>query len=330
MQAQDATGAGAPRRRLITVVAGCYNEEENVRPLYERLCAVFDKLPQYRFEMILIDNRSRDRTVAVLKEIAAVDKRLKIIVNTRNFGHVRSPHHALLQVRGDAAIAMASDLQDPPELIPQLIEQWEAGFKVVFAQKTKSKESPLFRLVRTSYYRLIGRLSEVEMVEHVTGFGLYDQRVIGDLRRLDDPYPYFRGLICDLGYERALVEFVQPTRVRGITKNNFYTLYDLGMLGITNHSKVPLRLAAMLGFAMAALSFLVGFGYLFAKLVFWDRFTLGTAPVVVGLFFFASVQLFFTGIVGEYIGAIHTQVLKRPLVIEAERINFDDEPEPSK
>jgi glycosyltransferase involved in cell wall biosynthesis len=267
--------------------------------------------------------------VAVLKEIAAVDKRLKIIVNTRNFGHVRSPHHALLQVRGDAAIAMASDLQDPPELIPQLIEQWEAGFKVVFAQKTKSKESPLFRLVRTSYYRLIGRLSEVEMVEHVTGFGLYDQRVIGDLRRLDDPYPYFRGLICDLGYERALVEFVQPTRVRGITKNNFYTLYDLGMLGITNHSKVPLRLAAMLGFAMAALSFLVGFGYLFAKLVFWDRFTLGTAPVVVGLFFFASVQLFFTGIVGEYIGAIHTQVLKRPLVIEAERINFDDEPQAS-
>jgi hypothetical protein len=183
--------------------------------------------------------------------------------------------------------------------------------------------------VRSLFYRLIDRLSEVPLIRNFTGFGLYDRVVMDTLREIDDPYPYFRGLVCEVGYARAEIPYSQPARRRGITKNNFYTLYDLGMLGITNHSKVPLRLAAMLGFAMAALSFLVGFGYLFAKLVFWDRFTLGTAPVVVGLFFFASVQLFFTGIVGEYIGAIHTQVLKRPLVIEAERINFDDEPQAS-
>jgi hypothetical protein len=192
----------------------------------------------------------------------------------------------------------------------------------VLAQKNQSRESWLFFLLRRAYYRLIARLAEVQLVENATGFGLYEQCVIADLRRIDDPYPYMRGLICDLGYKRALVPFVQPTRLRGITKNNFYTLYDLAMLGITSHSKVPLRLATMFGFAMAAVSFIVGFGYLVAKLLWWQNFTLGTAPVVVGLFFFASVQLFFTGVVGEYIASIHTQVLKRPHVIEAERVNF--------
>ena len=310
---------------LISIVTGCFNEEHNVGPLYERLCKVFESLPKYRFEIICIDNHSTDGTVAALKDIARSDTRLKIIVNARNFGHVRSPYHALLQAHGAAVVVMASDLQDPPELIPEFVSKWEAGFKVVMGQKTKSQESFLFRVLRTGYYRIVGRLSDIALVEHATGFGLYEQRVIEDLRRIDDPYPYMRGLVCDLGYERALVEFVQPNRLRGLTKNNFYTLYDMAMLGITNHSKVPLRLATMSGFAAAALSFVVGFAYLIAKLVFWQSFTLGTAPVVVGLFFFASVQLFFTGVLGEYIGSIHTQVLKRPLVIEQERVNFDAE-----
>ncbi len=310
-------------KRLISIVAGCFNEEDNVRSLYERVRSVFDGLPDYTFELILIDNHSTDRTVALLKEIAQQDKRLKIIVNTRNFGPVRSPYHALLQAHGDAVVAMASDLQDPPELIPQFLRAWESGKKVVLAQKTQSQESALFRAIRSTYYRIVTRLSEIELIEHVTGFGLYDQCVIADLRKLDDPYPYLRGLVCDLGYERELIPFTQAARVRGVTKNNFYMLYDVAMLGITSHSKVPLRLATMFGFAAAAASFCIGMGYLVYKLLFWQHFTLGTAPVVVGLFFFSSVQLFFTGIVGEYIGSIHTQVLKRPHVIEAERINFD-------
>jgi polyisoprenyl-phosphate glycosyltransferase len=318
--------AASAQRPLISVVCGCYNEEENVRPLLERVSAVFAGLPAYRFELICIDNCSTDRTVAVLKELASRDKHLKLIVNTRNFGAVRSSYHAMLQAHGDAVILMASDLQDPPELIPEFVERWESGFKVVMAQKTQSEESPLFRLVRTAYYKIVGRLTDVPLVEHVTGFGLYDRRVMDELRKIDDPYPYFRGLICELGFSRALVPFVQPNRQRGITSNNFYTLYDLAMLGITNYSKVPLRLAAMLGFFMAGISFLVGMAYLIAKLMFWKEFSLGTAPIVVGLFFFASVQLLFTGILGEYVGFIHTQVKKRPHVVEAERVNFDSEP----
>lgn len=316
-------GLSEPSARLVSVVTGSFNEADNVQTMYERLCAVFAKLPQYRFEIIWIDNHSTDDTVARLKAIAARDPRLKLIVNTRNFGAVRSGYHALLQARGDAAVLMASDLQDPPELIEDFLVHWERGFNLVLARKTASRESPLFYLMRTIYYKTINRFADIALVEHVTGFGLYAQRVIEDLRRIDDPYPYLRGLVSDLGYPHALVDFTQPRRLRGVTTNNFYTLYDLAMLGLTNHSKVPLRLATMAGFATALLTFLIGLGYLVAKLVFWQSFTLGTAPVVVGLFFFASVQLFFTGVVGEYIASIHTQVLKRPHVIEAERVNFE-------
>ena len=308
---------------FISLVSGCYNEEENVQELYDRTIRVMESLPGYTFEFILIDNASQDRTVEVLREIARKDKRLKIIVNNRNFGHIRSGYHALMQAKGDAVIAMASDLQDPPEMIPQFIEKWEQGFKIVLAQKTNSKESPLFFMVRKMYYNLISRLSEIQLVKNVTGFGIYDKCVIDDIRRINDPYPYFRGLICDLGYPQALIPFTQPVRTRGFTKNNLYTLYDLAILGITNHSKVPLRIATFSGFCIGALSFLLAIGYLVYKLIFWDSFRLGTAPVVIGLFFFSSVQLFFIGIVGEYIGSIHTQVLRRPPVIERERVNFE-------
>jgi glycosyltransferase involved in cell wall biosynthesis len=310
--------------KLISVVTGSFNEEDNVTELYERICRVFaERLPQYAFELIFIDNASTDRTVEILKGIVSRDKRVRIIVNNRNFGHIRSGYHAFLQARGDAVIVMASDLQDPPEMIADFVHKWEEGYKVVLAQKTTSHESRLFFLVRKTYYNVINRLSEIELVKNATGFGLYDRQVVEDIRQVDDPYPYFRGLICDLGYQRALVPFTQPSRTRGFSKNNFYTLWDMAMLGLTNHSKVPLRLAIFAGCVVGAFSFLVAFTYLIYKLLFWSSFEVGTAPLVIGMFFIASVQLVFIGLLGEYIGAIHTQVLRRPPVIERERINFD-------
>jgi glycosyltransferase involved in cell wall biosynthesis len=310
--------------KRISVVTACFNEEENVKELYEQVKTVFVDLPLYEYEHIFIDNASKDRTVAILKEIAQKDHRLKIIVNTRNFGHIRSPFHALMQAKGDAVISIVSDLQDPPIMIKEFIKKWEEGYKIVIGVKTQSQESKLFFAIRKAYYNLVGRLSEIELIKNFTGFGLYDQKVIETLRGIEDPYPYFRGLICDLGFERAVIEYVQPTRKRGFTKNNLYTLYDMAMLGITNHSKVPLRLATMTGFAVAILNLIVALGYFVYKLIFWNSFNVGIAPLVIGLFFFASVQLFFIGIIGEYIGSIHTQVLKRPLVVEKERINFDE------
>jgi glycosyltransferase involved in cell wall biosynthesis len=307
----------------ISIVTPCYNEEENVEKVYEKVKEVFTGLPGYRYEHIFIDNASKDKTVALLNNIAQRDKNVKLIVNTRNFGHIRSPFYGLLQSCGDAVVLLCADLQDPPELIADFLEQWEAGYKVVLGVKKNSEESATMFAVRNLYYRLIGTISEIELTKNFTGFGLYDKRVVEILRNIDDPYPYFRGLISDIGFESAKIEYVQPSRKRGITKNNFYTLYDMAMLGITNHSKIPLRLATMLGFAMSFLSLLIALLFLIAKLIFWNKFTLGIAPLVIGLFFFSSVQLFFLGILGEYIGSIHTQVLKRPLVIEKERVNFE-------
>ena len=309
---------------LLSIVTGCFNEEDNVTELYERIHRTFEnELPEYTFELIFIDNASGDKTVEVLKGIASTDKRVKIIVNNRNFGHIRSGYHAFLQARGDAVVAMASDLQDPPEMIPQFVRKWEEGYKIVLAQKTNSEESPLFYMVRKIYYNTINRLSEIELVKNATGFGIYDRRVVEDIRQINDPYPYLRGLICDLGYTRALIPFTQPVRKRGFTKNNFYTLWDMAMLGITNHSKVPLRLATFGGLVVAGLSFLVAVGYLIYKLLYWNSFQVGLAPLVIGIFFIGAVQLVFIGLLGEYIGSIHTQILRRPPVIEKERINFD-------
>lgn len=309
--------------KLISIVTPCYNEEENVQELYSRVKGIMSSLSDCDYEHIFIDNSSTDKTVEILRGIAAKDRNVKVIINTRNFGHIRSPQYALRQTKGDAVIHIVADLQDPPEMIADFIKKWEEGYKIVIGVKEKSEESPFFFFIRKIFYSLIGRLSEISLIKNFTGFGLYDRKVIEILRQIDDPYPYFRGLICDIGYERAEIPYVQPTRKRGFTKNNFYTLYDMAMLGITNHSKVPLRLAMMTGFAVGLLSLIVAFGYFVYKLIYWDNFSVGTAPLVIGLFFFAAVQLFFIGIIGEYIGAIHTQVLKRPLVIEKERINFD-------
>lgn len=308
--------------RRLSIVTPCFNEQDNLEELCRRVRATVQALPGYEYEHIIIDNASEDRSPEILRTLAAGDSHVKVILNARNFGHIRSPYHALLQAGGDAAIMMAADLQDPPEMIPRFLEKWEAGCKVVVGVKEASEESPLFFAVRSFYYWLIGRLSEIPLVKNFTGFGLYDRQVIEILRRIDDPYPYFRGLICDIGFERAEIAYKQPVRRRGFTKNNFYTLYDIAMLGITNHSKVPLRLATFAGFCLAGLSLLAALGYLVYKLLFWNEFQLGLAPLVIGMFFFSSVQLIFLGVVGEYVGAIHTQVLKRPLVVEKERINF--------
>lgn len=312
---------GARVRKRITVVMPCFNEEGNVREAYEQVKAVFAAQPAYEYEHLFIDNASTDGTVAILRELAAADPRVQVIVNARNFGHIRSPFYGLLQGHGDAVIILASDLQDPPSLIPDFLARWEGGSKICIGVKESSEETFVMFMLRTIYYRLVGRLSDVPLVQHMTGFGLYDQRVIEILRSMNDPYPYFRGLICDIGFERSVIKYRQPLRKRGLTKNNFYTLYDMAVLGITNHSKVPLRLAAMAGFVMSAGSFLIALGFLIAKLLFWYRFPIGTAPLQIGVFFMASVQLFFIGVLGEYVGSIHTQVLKRPLVIELERIN---------
>ena len=312
---------------MISILTPCFNEEENVRPLYERIRAVFDRLPEYRYEHVFIDNASTDRTVDILREIAALDRHVKVIVNTRNFGHVRSPYHALLQCRGDAVIGMAADLQDPPELIPVFLEKWREGYKVVLGVKAAAEESPLMFGIRRIGYSVIDRLSEVQQIRNNTGFGLFDQSFVAVLRRLPDPYPYFRGIVAELGFKYATIPYNQPKRLRGVTKNNLYRLYDLGIQGIVNHSKIPLRLATILGFISSVLSMLAAFVYFVMKMMFWYNLPIGVAPVIIGLFGVASVQLFFLGVLGEYVGSIYTQVRNRPLVIEQERINFDDDPE---
>jgi polyisoprenyl-phosphate glycosyltransferase len=313
---------------FISIVTACFNEEENIRDVYGQVRTVVEGLPPrgddpYTYEHIFIDNASSDRTVAILREICAEDARVKVIVNTRNFGHIRSPFHGLLQATGEAVISIVADLQDPPEMIREFVARWEEGCKIVVGVKKESLETRSMFFVRGVYYRLINRLSEVPLIKDFTGFGLYDRVVMQKLREIDDPYPYFRGLICDLGYERCQVPYVQPKRKRGFTKNNFYTLYDMAMLGITNHSKVPLRLAMMVGFAMSVLMLLAAVCFLVLKLVMWNTFQLGFAPLLIGIYLLGSILLFFIGILGEYILSIHTQVYHRPHVVERERINFD-------
>ncbi|MGB6387163.1 MAG: glycosyltransferase family 2 protein [Terriglobales bacterium] len=313
--------------KTISVVTPCFNEEGNVREVYERVRDLMLNLGKYRYEHIFIDNASRDKTFAILSEIAAIDSNVKVIRNARNFGHVRSPMHALLQTRGDAVIALMSDLQDPPEVLAQLLEEWEKGMPIVIAVKHQSREAAPMFLVRKLFYRLVNQLSDdIETYENFTGFGLYDRQVIDLVRQFGDPYPYFRGMIAEIGLPHSEVFYEQQRRKSGKSKNNFYTLYDLAMLGITKLSKVPLRLVTFSGFAGSLFALLGGVAYFAYKLLFWQQFTLGIAPIAIGMFFLGSLQLLFMGIIGEYIGNIHTQVHNRPLVVERERLNFQYEP----
>lgn len=309
-------------KKLISIVTPTYNEIENIDELLRRVKLSINQLSDYDFEILIIDNCSVDGTQERLRILAQEDPRVKVILNARNFGHIRSPYYGILQSQGDATIYMASDLQDPPEMIPELLREWRAGYKLVMAIKPISKSSPVMHFLRRSYYRFIDKITDVDIVKDSTGFGLYDSVVVKKLKEIADPYPFLRGLICELGYEVKTVSFVQPRRLGGITKNNFYTLFDIAMLGIVGHSKLPIRIASFLGIILGALSILVAFIFLVLKLIFWDSFPIGSAPIVIGLFFLFGIQLFFIGILGEYIASIHGYVQNRPIVVEKERINF--------
>lgn len=308
-------------KKLISIVTPTFNELENLDELLVRVQKVMKAHPEYDFEHIFIDNCSTDGTIEKLKSIANSDELVKVILNTRNFGHLRSPYYGIITANGDAVILLTADLQDPPEKINDFIEKWEEGFKSVMAVKESSKESALLFFLRKQYYKFLDKISEVPQIRNATGAGLYDKVVIDQLRLVEDPYPYFRGLIAELGYPVAKVRFEQPKRKRGITKNNLVTLYDLAILGFTKHSRIPLRLMAIIGGFLAAFSLLISFIVLVIKLFYWSTFDAGIAPLMIGIFFLGGIQMFFIGILGEYIGNIHTQVRNMPLVIESERIN---------
>ena len=314
--------------KSISVLTPCLNEEENVEGIYEAVRAAMAQVGRYRYEHIFIDNASTDRTVELIKRLAAKDRNVKLLVNTRNFGQVGSPMYALTQTRGDAVIGIVADFQDPPELIPEMIAAWEQGYPMVLCIKRTSAENPLMFFLRKRYYRLIENLSSVETFENFTGFGLYDRKVVDHVLALGDAEPYFRGMIAELGYGHQKIFYDQPVRRRGKSKNNFLTLFDLAVIGIVNHSKAPLRVMTFVGFCGALVSFLIGLVFLLYKLIFWSRFDVGVAPLMIGMFFGFSVQMIMIGLLGEYVGAILTQLKHRPYAVEKERMNFEYEPAP--
>ncbi|MDD5155304.1 MAG: glycosyltransferase family 2 protein [Candidatus Omnitrophica bacterium] len=308
--------------KKVSVVTACFNEEGNIGELYSRVKKAFAGIPGYSYEHIFIDNASRDNTVKILKDIAANDKNVKVIVNLRNFGAERSGRHALLNASGDAVIGMVADLQDPPELIGEFIKKWEEGYKIVVGIKVRSEGNRFFYFLRKFYYKLLNKLSHTEQIVNFCGFGLYDREFVEIIRKLNDPYPYLRGLITEVGFPRAEIKYTQPKRKRGRSSYNLYSLYETAVLGFTSYSMVPLRLSVFIGFLVAIISLGVALFYFILKLLFWNSMQMGTAPIIIGIFFFSAVQLFFIGILGEYVGAIYTQVKNRPLVFEKERINF--------
>ena len=309
--------------KTISIVVPCYNEEENVIPLSRAITALFEKeLADYRYELIFIDNDSRDRTRELLRGLCQSDPDIKAIFNAKNFGQFNSPYYAMLQTSGDCTILMAADFQDPVEMIPQYVREWESGYKIVIGIKKSSQENKFMYWLRGCYYKLIKKLSDVEQIEQFTGFGLYDAKFIQVLRGLNDPTPFLRGIVAELGFKRKEIPYEQPLRRAGKTSNNFYRLYDSAMLSITSYTKVGLRLATIFGSICAGLSMVVALVYLVMKLIWWDRFPAGMAPMLIGMLFLGSIQIFFIGLLGEYIMSINQRVMKRPLVIEEERLNF--------
>jgi glycosyltransferase involved in cell wall biosynthesis len=282
-----------------------------------------ESLVDYQYNHLFVDNCSTDNTLVILKEIASIDKNVKIIVNSRNFGPIRSFHNGIIEADGDALIPMVADLQDPPEMIIKLVKKWEEGFDSVLAIKSNSDENKIMFKIRKFYYNLLSSLSEIKIYKNFTGFGLYSRKVLNEIKKIKDPSPFFRGIVSEVGYNIATLEYQQPQRYKNISKSNFYYLYDMAILGILSNSKIPLRIAVFIGALSSLFSFLIGLGYFFAKLVFWDKINLGIAPIIILISFMFSVLLLFLGIIGEYIGAIYTQSLNRPLVHEKERINFN-------
>ncbi|SEI97502.1 Glycosyltransferase involved in cell wall bisynthesis [Lachnospiraceae bacterium A10] len=306
----------------ISVMTPVYNEEDNIINLYNAVKKQFDLLPYYTYEHIFIDNYSTDKSREILMDLAQEDKNVKLIFNARNFGPNRSGTYGMLQGTGDCLIAIVCDLQDPPEMIPKFIEKWEEGYKVVLGKKTKSKENPFMFQVRKLYYRIMGFLSETEHLENVTGYGLFDKEVLDMIRWMDDPDPYIRGLIPQLGYKYTTIDYTQSAREYGKSSYNFNRYFDFAMTGVTHVSKKPLRIVTFLGMFMSVITFIIAVIFFIAKLLYWDSFSTGIAPIVIGMFFIGAVQLLVVGVIGEYIGAILTRITKRPMVVEEKRINF--------
>lgn len=314
------------QKKKISIATGCYNEVDNLREFYDRCRAQIARFPQYDYEFVISDNCSTDGSKELLRELAKEDRKVKVILNANNFGHIRSPFNAFIHAFGDAVIVLTSDLQEPPEMIGEFIRQWEQGNKVVIGIRQDTQSSLFMEFFRQIYYGLLSKFAPGEqIIAKFTGFGLYDRCFMNALRKFHEPYPYFRGLVSTIGFKRTEVPFVQAARKHGVTKNNFFTLYDMAMTGFVNHTKLPLRLATLAGFLIGICSLLAALVYLVLKLCWWDTFQLGLAPLVIGMFFLGAVQLFFIGIIGEYLGAVWTQVRNHPLVIEEERLNFDPE-----
>lgn len=311
--------------KKISILVPTYNEEDNVEKLeYVIRNMMAEQLAAYDYELVFIDNDSKDKTQQKIEALCKQNKKVKAIFNAKNFGPANSPYYGVLQITGDCVIPLVADFQDPPELIPQFIKEWEKGYKIVIGIKNRSKENKLMYLLRGCYYRILKKITDIEHIEQFTGFGLYDRAFIEVLRKIDDPMPYFRGMVAELGFKRAEINYTQPKREAGKSKNNFFTLFDFGMLGITSYSKAVLRLATIGGFIVGGISVLIGLFYFVLKLIYWDRFVAGMAPILIGMFFLGAVQLFFIGFLGEYIMNINIRAMKRPLVVEEKRINFDE------
>ena len=309
------------KQKTISVVIPCYNEQDNARPIYEAVRAQLSALP-YSYEILFIDNKSTDRTREILRDICAGDPHVKAIFNVKNFGPFNSPYYGLLQTSGDCTITMCADFQEPPELIPRFVAAWEEGYRIVIGRKTRSRENRLVYWLRGRYYKMLRRMSDTEIIDQFTGFGLYDRSFVDVLRELKDPTPFMRGIVAELGPERKEIEYEQPLRRAGKTHNNFFSLYDAAMLSFTSYTKSGLRIATFAGFAIAMASFLLGLAYLVAKLLFWSSFSAGYAPMMIVVFFMGGLLLAFLGFLGEYVMAINVRVMNRPLVVEEERINF--------
>ena len=312
----------------ISIMIPTYNEEENARPIYEAVRdQILDNLPEYDYEILFIDNKSQDKTREIIEEICKEDKKVKAIFNTKNFGQFNSPYHAILQTTGDCTMTLCADFQDPPELIPTFVHEWEKGYKIVIGRKTKSKESKIMYFLRGCYYKLIKKMSSTDQIEQFTGFGLYDKSFVQTLRELNDPTPFMRGIVAELGPDRKEIEYTQPKRRAGKTHNNFFTLFDAAMLSFTSYTKGGMRVAEFFGFIISILSFIAGLVFLILKLVFWNSFVAGYAPIIISIFFLGGLQLAFLGFLGEYVMSINARAMNRPLVVEEKRINFDEEEE---
>ena len=310
-------------KKTISIMVPCFNEEENVVPISEAIISVLEQdLPQYDYELLFIDNCSTDRTRELLRELCAKNPRIRAIFNAKNFGQFNSPYYGICQTTGDCTIAICCDFQDPVEMIPKFVAEWEKGYKIVCGIKSSSRENRFMYFLRSCYYRMIKRMSQVEQIEHFTGFGLYDKSFVDVMRRLDDPTPFLRGVVAELGFKRKDIEYTQARRRQGKSKNNWYSLYDAAMLSITSYTKAGLRLATFSGFILSCLSVVAAIVYLILKLIYWDRFPAGTVPILLAVLIFGSIQLFFIGLLGEYVLTMNTRSMRRPLVVEEERINF--------